>query len=177
MHSNQRLACLLTGGVGASNVVQSMRGMARAAWEHGAEQSRCRSIGWVSRRMGWSGLKPEYRDVLEPLENCKIRVFTAQGSLRYINRARMTGWGWQGEGEGPKPNCVYCTCLSWAFCLFLKPDVSDLSFLAWLLASPSQKTTSLVLVQSNIDPELTLLESELKGNFPSLTQWSLDYWT
>ena len=45
MHSNQRPDCLLTGGDGASNAVQSMRGISRAVREPGAEQSRCRSIG------------------------------------------------------------------------------------------------------------------------------------
>ena len=35
--------------------------------------------------MGWLGLKLEYRNVLELLENCKIRVFTAQRSLGRIS--------------------------------------------------------------------------------------------
>ena len=43
MHSNQRPACLLTGGDGAGNVVQSMHGMDRAALEPRAEQKH-----WVS---------------------------------------------------------------------------------------------------------------------------------
>ena len=62
-----------------------MRRKAGAAREPGAEWSRCGSVGQVSKRMGWSSLKLEYRDVPEPLENCKIRVFTAQRSLGRIN--------------------------------------------------------------------------------------------
>ena len=72
MHRNQRPDCLLTGGDGASNAVWSMHGMARAVQEPGAEQRRCRNIGQVSRRVEWSGLKLEYQNVLELLENCKI---------------------------------------------------------------------------------------------------------
>ena len=45
MSSNQRPDWPLTGGDGAGNVVQSMRGMAGAAWEPRAEWSRCRSVG------------------------------------------------------------------------------------------------------------------------------------
>ena len=35
--------------------------------------------------MGWSGLRLEYRNVPELLENSKIRIFTAQRSLGLIN--------------------------------------------------------------------------------------------
>ena len=92
MHRNQRPDCLLTGGDGASNAVWSMHGMARAVQEPGAEQRRCRSIGQVSRRVEWSGLKLEYHNVLELLENCKINVFTAQGSLGCIISSPLGYW-------------------------------------------------------------------------------------
>ena len=39
--------------------------------------------------MGWSGLKLEYRNVPELLENCKIRDFTAQRSLGCITNEEL----------------------------------------------------------------------------------------
>ena len=77
-----------------------MRGKAGAAREPGAERSRCGSVGQVSRRMGWSSLKPECRDVPEPLKNCKIRDFTAQRSL---GRISGDGGGGGGGGRGDLP--------------------------------------------------------------------------
>ena len=47
--------------------------------------------------MGWLGLKLEYRDVPELLENCKICVFTAQRSLGHISAQYKDAEGIVGE--------------------------------------------------------------------------------